>query len=65
MDFLNKELEKNKKFRDLIYKQLDRDKKEFIREMRSGLGDEIKVGSKEQKEKNNISFWEKLKKIFN
>lgn len=61
-DFLKKELDKNKKYSDLIYKQLEEDKKKFIREIKSGLGKKIVVGFKEEKTK--VSFWEKLKKIF-
>jgi hypothetical protein len=64
MDFLDKELEKNKKYRDLIYKQLDKDKKKFINEIRTGLGEKIIIETKEEPEKNKISFWEKIKKIF-
>jgi hypothetical protein len=61
-DFLNKELEKNKKYQDLIYKQLENDKKEFIKEIRTNLGDKIVVGFKQPKPK--VNFWGKLKKIF-
>lgn len=61
-DFLNKELEKNRKFSDLIYKQLERDKKKFIKEIKSDLGKKIVVGFHEPKKK--LSFWEKIKRIF-
>lgn len=61
-DFLKKELEKNKKFNDLIYKQLDRDKKKFIKEIKSGLGKKIVVGFSEPKSK--LTFWEKIKRVF-
>lgn len=64
MDFLNKELERNKKYRDLLYQQLDKDKKKFIEEIKSGLGDKIIFEFKEIKKDSKISFWEKIKKIF-
>lgn len=63
-DFLNKELDKNKKYRDLIYKQLEIDKKEFIKEIRTNLGNKIVVGFKQPNPKPKNSFWDKLKKIF-
>lgn len=61
-DFLRKELEKNKKLNDLIYKQLDKDKKKFIKEIKSDLGKKIVIGFKEPKKK--LGFWGKIKKIF-
>lgn len=64
MDFLDKELEKNKKYRDLIYKQLNRDKQMFIDEIRSGLGKKIIFETKENNAETKINFWEKVKKIF-
>lgn len=62
-DFLKKELEKNKKYSDLIYRQLEQDKKTFIKKIKSDLGDKIFLDFKESKKK--VSFWEKIKKIFN
>lgn len=64
MDFLDKELEKNKKYRDLIYKELDKDKLNFIKKIRSGLGEEIISEYQEKRQKNKLTFWQKLKKIF-
>lgn len=61
-DFLKKELEKNQKYNDLIYKQLDIDKKKFIKEIKSELGKKIVVGFREEKVK--ISFWERIKRVF-
>ena len=62
MDFLDKELERNKKYRDLLYKELGNDKKKFIKEIKSDLGNKILVGLKVDEKK--ITFWEKIKRIF-
>lgn len=61
-DFLKKELEKNKKYSDLLYKQLEKDKQKFIKEIKSELGNKIVIGFKENQKK--LTFWERIKKVF-
>lgn len=63
-DYLNKELDKNVKLREVLKKQLDIDKENFINKIKTDLGKTIKEDFKEQKVIKKISFWSKLKKIF-
>lgn len=63
-DYLNKELEKNKKLRDVLSKQLEVDKKNFITYIKSDLGETIKNDFIEKKVEKKDNFWQKLKKIF-
>lgn len=65
-DQLNKELEKNQKYSDLLYKQLEIDKKIFIDKIKSDLGKTIVQDLKEVKEKSKEkkSLWSKILKIF-
>jgi hypothetical protein len=64
MDSLDKELKKNEKYRELLYKQLDKDKKVFAEHVRNYLGNEINQNLKIEKEEKRMTFWDKLKNIF-
>jgi hypothetical protein len=64
MNEVKKELERNDKLRNLISKELDRDKKKFAREVRESVGKEIITELSENKKTKKISFWEKIKMLF-
>jgi hypothetical protein len=64
MNDIERELKKNEKLRDMIAKNLERDKNNFAKEIRNGRGEEIITEIKQTKQKNKISFWEKFKRMF-
>lgn len=64
MNDIEKELKKNDKLRDIISKELDRDKKKFAKEIRDSVGKEIITSIEENKKPKKISFWEKIKILF-
>jgi len=64
MNDIERELEKNEKLRDMIAKNLERDKNNFAKQIRNGRGEEIITEIKQTKQKNKISFWEKFKRMF-
>ena len=63
-DYLNRELERNRKLMEILSKQLDNDKKNFINQIKSDLGKTIKNDFVKKKQSKKNNFWEKLKKIF-
>ena len=64
MEEIEKELKRNEKLRDLISKELDRDKKQFANQIRNSVGKQIVEELNEKKESNKKSFWEKIKLLF-
>ena len=64
MDSLDKELKKNEKYRELLYKQLEKDKKIFAEHIRGHLGREINENLKIENKEKCVTFWDKLKNIF-
>ena len=64
MEEIEKELKRNERLRELISKELDRDKKQFAKEIRKGMGKQIVEELNDKKENNKKSFWEKIKLLF-
>lgn len=64
MEEIEKELKRNERLRELISKELDRDKKQFAQEIRKGMGKQIVEELNDKKENNKKSFWEKIKLLF-
>lgn len=64
MGEIEKELKRNEKLRELIFKELDRDKKQFANEIKSRVGKQIVNDLNNKKKNNRKSFWEKIKSIF-
>ena len=64
MNDIEKELKRNDKLRDMISKELDRDKKKFAKEIKDSVGKEIITELNENKKTKKISFWEKIKILF-
>ena len=64
MEEIEKELKRNERLRELISKELDRDKKQFAQEIRKGMGKQIVEELNDKKENDKKSFWEKIKLLF-
>lgn len=61
---LEKELEKNKKYRKMVYLELEEQKRRYITEMKDSISKEIRKEFQKNKEIKKDSFWSKLIKIF-